>query len=204
MKNMLGKMVLLAVGMMFMFMGQVQAFDYMADVDEVSRDPYKAYTLYCGMPWSDAKANFNNLPGWKLYQVDDLDDTFELVKVGGNTVKELIRVEEKMRDKVVRGFSIHFYTDSLIIAKKIYERLYNNICYNIGNPDYKHNMDDDVTGTGIKSWNYMNYEEGQTSIALALNGKKKAAMFKLKGSQEIINARYTVRLERFAKNMYRR
>lgn len=53
------------------------SFNYLNDVDEVTREDAIVYTLYPGMPVKDYEANFKDLPGWsreyrKEYMADYL------------------------------------------------------------------------------------------------------------------------------------
>lgn len=121
-------------------LGQVQAFDFMADVDEVSRDPLKAYTLYIGMPWGDFLANYSNLPGWAAYGKMAKDKRF-FIKNGSlnSSVGESICVERVFSNSLrghvesgVRSYQINFATNSLEIADRIFNRISNNLEENLG------------------------------------------------------------------------
>ena len=130
MKKMLRKISLLIFSIYLISSGQVKAFDYMADVDEVSKDPYKAYTLYCEMPWSDVKQNFTGLMGWmNFYKMDANDISLMKITDTDSSVKECVYIhylpDEYFRG--IRSYYILFAVDSFEIADRIYKRIYNNI-----------------------------------------------------------------------------
>lgn len=142
MEKILKHIFLMVVGFMYITLGQAHAFDFMADVDEVSRDPWKAYTMYCGMPFKNFINDFNKAPGWSI--CDNTGPIAFYVKEESinSSVKEAV-VGFSSGEGYLWAHSIYFYTDSIELADRIFERLTNNIENSLGKP-YR-------VETGIKS-----------------------------------------------------
>lgn len=138
MKKLFKRGLAMAFCLLCLTLGQVQAFDFMADVDEVSRDPYKAYTLYKGMPTTDFRDNYSSLSNWskiseRIYCKNE--------SLNGSVI-EWIKVFTD--EKNVSGYEIYFLTNSLEIADRIFERLTNNLEKSIGRPNYSDKWGDDI------------------------------------------------------------
>lgn len=95
----------------------------MADVDEVTKDPHKAYTLYVGMPYNDAVANFKHLSGWQFYEEWKYFAFFSVKEDNNKLVKECVCVEFDPNEESIFSWSIYFLTDNFNIADNIYKRI---------------------------------------------------------------------------------
>ena len=143
MKKLFKRGLAMAFCLLCLALGQVQAFDFMADVDEVSRDPWKAYTLYLRMPWWDYLNNFDKAPGWSSRRSTGVSIYYVKKESINSSVKEA--VEGFGSDtKELSANRIAFFTDSIDLADRIFERLSNNIEDSLGKPYFVNtNFDND-------------------------------------------------------------
>lgn len=121
-----------------------QSFDYMKDVDTVTANPQKAYTVYVGMPSADFRANFRNLKGWtyrgdSFFDKDGSVSPYSVLKNirKGDSVAETINVISTAGTRSPRTIETYnncFYTNSYQTARQIYDRAVNNFRYNLGRP----------------------------------------------------------------------
>ena len=108
-----------------------QSFDYMADVDTVTSNSEKAYSLYIGMPYVDFRANFDALPDWTFVREFNagVSGKCTVYKKRSQTNDEVIETVNVFTDKYrnIEYFYIFFHTDSKVIADKMYNKAEANI-----------------------------------------------------------------------------
>lgn len=139
MKRLFKRGLAMAFCLLYIALGQVQAFDFMADVDEVSRDPLTAYTLYVGMPWNDFLENYSNISGWTFYKnKNSYARIFFKNESLNSNIREFVLARKypdgllRTKENDVSGYGVFFMTNSLDIAERIFNRLSSNIEYNLG------------------------------------------------------------------------
>ena len=155
MKKLFKRGLAMAFCLLCLALGQVQAFDFMADVDEVSRDPWKAYTLYLRMPWMDYINNFDKAPGWSsrrnmgTYRYYIKEDSIN------SSVKEVVEGAQQMgQENGMKEYRIKFFTDSVDITERIFERLVSNCQDSLGEPCYANTIFNNGTcfKLNVKAW----------------------------------------------------
>ena len=97
--------------------------------------PGTFYTLYVGMPNSDFRANFSNLPGWQQVRYhDDYKDPWitkktasweyeRMLPMGNRLVKQKLRIWQLYNGPVYQ-VSNTFITTDKVTAAKIYREMY--------------------------------------------------------------------------------
>ena len=110
------------------------SFNYLNDVDEVTREDAIVYTLYPGMPVKDYEANFKDLPGWsREYRKEYMADYLLKNESKASVVNEYICVYAKsdsthlLPDANIYAVGVQFVTRSKGVADQIYIRLCNNL-----------------------------------------------------------------------------
>lgn len=96
--------------------------------------PETFYTLYVGMPHSDFRANFSNLPGWKVRYYDNYKESWATTKtarwnyermhpMGNKFTKQIVYIDQLYNGPVYQ-VSNTFITTDKVIAAKIYREMY--------------------------------------------------------------------------------
>lgn len=97
--------------------------------------PETFYTLYVGMPHSDFRANFSNLPGWRQVRYyDNHEDSWmtkklasweyeRMLPMGNRLVKQDIRIQQ-IYNGPIYNVGITFVVPDKVIAAKMYKEMY--------------------------------------------------------------------------------
>lgn len=96
--------------------------------------PGTFYTLYVGMPHSDFRANFSNLPGWKVSHYDDYKGSLakknitrwkyeRVLPVKNSFIKQELYIGQ-LYDGPVYYMGVTFVTSDKVTASKIYKEMY--------------------------------------------------------------------------------
>ena len=102
---------------------------------QVTTDPYVAYTLYLGMPYTDVIQTFDSLPDWKKtteYVKNKQFPGYDYVNVTYTRVlkdktKQTLAFKSYVNSSKLSEFALTFYCPNLTDAQKMFEQAYRNI-----------------------------------------------------------------------------
>lgn len=130
--------VVFSLGMMT----SANAFKAQDEAKVISSNPENIYTVYIGMPRADVEANFGAVKGWKMKTnkyvciISRNYSKWASVKAGASLKQEVI--VDFLNTNHVNSVSSRFDTDSMRLAKDIYNVMSNSLVSNYGSP-YKGN-----------------------------------------------------------------
>lgn len=122
----------------FGMMTSANAFKAQDEAKVISSNLENIYTIYLGMPRTDVDANFSNVKGWKFEPLNGLNSItrsysdWAAVKAGANLTQRVVVVFDQSNH--VFSINVIFNTDSMRMAKELYNIMYSNLVSAYGNP----------------------------------------------------------------------